>query len=551
MIKRIILISSVLLFLSHLVFGSQVDSLLNVLDQEIVLSKKYQEAREMRIESLNKLYESSISIPEQSYLIISKLYEEYRAYNFDSALHYLDLKIDIARKLNSVEPLWESKLQLSDILSATGMYKEAQEVLNRIERNKLPEALLPKYYYSEWLLNDQIWHATRKIDQLPDFEKLSFAYKDSLLRVLDPSSFEYKKAKEMQLYEKGDIKGSREIIAKLLSGLHEGTPEHAVFAYWMAMTYRAEKNLEQEKKYLILSALSDIRYAIKDNASLTLLAMRLFEEKKINKAYDYIQFSLSDAVYFNAPLRFVEMSRILPVINEAYQLKSEKQKNLLRSYLILISFLTIFLISSLVFIFMQMKKLTFARTDLENANLQLNTLNNDLSAMNNRLNELNQQIIESDHIKELYIGHFLSRCSNYIDKLENYQKMVNKFITARKINELFENTKSSQLIEKELDEFYSNFDKTFLTIYPDFVSQLNSLINEEDRIVLKKDELLNTELRIFALIRLGISDSSKIAALLRYSVNTIYNYRVKIKNKSSVPRDDFESMVMKIGTFSK
>jgi hypothetical protein len=551
MIKRITLLSTAFLFICSIAFGSQVDSLMNVLDQEIIQSKKYQEAREMRIESLKKLYESSASIPDQSYLIISKLYEEYRAYNFDSALHYIDLKIEIAQRLNQLEPLWESKLQLSDILSATGMYKEAQEVLNRIDRTKLTENLLSKYYNSQWLLNDQIWHATRKSDQLPDFEKISFAYKDSLLKTLDPVSFDYKRAKEMQLYEMRDIKGSRAIIAQLLSGMHEGTQEHAVFSYWMAMTYRAEKNLEQEKKYLILSALSDIRYAVKDNASLTLLAMRLFEEKKIDKAYDYIQFSLNDAVFFNAPLRFVEISRILPVINEAYQFKSERQKNLLRTYLFLISFLTIFLILSLVFIFKQMKKLAFARTDLENANLQLNTLNNDLSSMNSRLNELNQDLVESDHVKELYIGHFLSRCSGYIDKLDNYQKMVNKYITARKINELFENTKSSQLIEKELEEFYTSFDTTFLTIYPDFVSQLNSLLNEDDHIVLKKGELLNTELRIFALIRLGVTDSSKIASLLRYSVNTIYNYRVKIKNKSSVPRDDFETMVMKIGTFSK
>jgi len=279
--------------------------------------------------------------------------------------------------------------------------------------------------------------------------------------------------------------------------------------------------------------------------------MRLFEEKKIDKAYDYIQFSLDDAVFFNAPLRFVEISRILPVINESYQFKSEHQKNLLRNYLFLISFLTIFLIFSLVFIFKQMKRLSFARTELENANSQLSVLNNNLSSMNSRLNGLNQDLIESDHVKELYIGHFLSRCSDYIDKLDNYQKMVNKYIAARKINELYENTKSSHLIEKELEEFYASFDTTFLTIYPDFVSQLNSLLNEEDRIVLKKGELLNTELRIFALIRLGVTDSSKIASLLRYSVNTIYNYRVKIKNKSSVPRDDFENMVMKIGTFNK
>jgi hypothetical protein len=551
MVKRFFIIGYVLFYFCNIAYSNQIDSLLLVLDNEISQSEKYTTDREMRIESLKKLYYTSRSQPEQSYLIISKLYEDYRGFNFDSALYFLDLKIDISKKLIQPEPFWESRLQLADILSATGMYKEAQDVLIQVNRKMLPPSLLSKYYNSQWLLNDQIWHSTRESNNVPNYKKLTFAFKDSLLNVLDKHSFDYKKAREMQLYESGDVVGSREIIADILEGMQQGTAEYALFAYRMAMTYRSEKNREQEKKYLILSALSDIRYAIKDNASLTLLAMHLYEEKKINKAYDYIQFSLADAVFFNAPLRFVEMARILPVINEAYQLKSEKQKKLLQSYLFVISFLAVFLISSLIFIFMQMRKLSNARIELENANQQLNSLNENLSSMNRRLNELNQTLSESDHVKELYIGHFLSRCSSYIDKLESYQKMVNKFIAAKKINELFNNTKSSQLIEKELEEFYANFDTTFLTIYPDFVSQLNLLLNEDDRIVIKNGELLNTELRIFALIRLGITDSSKIASLLRYSVNTIYNYRVKIKNKASVPRDDFEERVMKIGTFSK
>jgi hypothetical protein len=550
MVKKTAVILSLFFIYIGFSFGNQVDSLLNVLDREIAQSKKYQEAREIRIENLKMLYRSSEAVPEQSLLVVSQLYEEYRAYNFDSALHYIDLKISVSRKLNRPEPYWESNFQLADILSSTGMYEEASEILYPIERSQLPASLIAYYYNSMWLLNNQIRSSTRRSDFLPDFENRTRLYKDSLLSVLDKNSFDYKKAKEMQLIENGNILESRKMIGKLLSEMNEKMPAYAFFAYRMAMTYRAENNIEQEKKYLILSALSDIRCAIKDNASLTLLAMRLYEEKKIDKAYDYIQFSLADAVFFNAPLRFIEITKILPVINEAYQLKSERQKNQLKTYVYLISFLALFLILSLVLIFFQMKKLAFARTDLENANHQLSSLNNDLSLMNYRLNDLNRELTESDHVKELYIGHFLSRCSSYIGKLESYQKMVHKFIAARKVNELFDSTKSNLFIDKELDEFYDNFDKTFLAIYPDFVSQLNSLLKEEEHITLKNDELLNTELRIFALIKLGITDSSKIAALLRYSVNTIYNYRVKIKNKAAVPRDDFEVLVAKIGTFS-
>ena len=197
-----------------------------------------------------------------------------------------------------------------------------------------------------------------------------------------------------------------------------------------------------------------------------------------------------------------------------------------------------------------MKKLSQTRAELQDANKRLKDLNHNLHYANNELNSLNQELFESNHVKEQYIANFLGICSNYIDKLDKYRKMVNKQIIAKKVKELFESTKSTQLIENEIGEYYKNFDNTFLSIYPGFVKELNELLHEKERIKLKNGELLTTELRIFALIRLGISDSSTIAKLLRYSVNTIYNYRVKIKNKAAVDRDDFENYVKKIGTLS-
>ena len=181
---------------------------------------------------------------------------------------------------------------------------------------------------------------------------------------------------------------------------------------------------------------------------------------------------------------------------------------------------------------------------------RLSKARNELGVINNQLKSLNNELAEANHIKEEYIAHFLGICSTYIDKLESYRKMVNKKINGGQVTELLKITKSSEVLESELKEFYVNFDNTFLHLYPKFVEEFNSLLVKEERIVLKKGELLNTELRIFALIRLGIDDSSKIANLLRYSVNTIYNYRAKVKNKALGSRDDFESLVMRIGAFS-
>lgn len=172
----------------------------------------------------------------------------------------------------------------------------------------------------------------------------------------------------------------------------------------------------------------------------------------------------------------------------------------------------------------------------------------ELAVINKQLQSLNSELSEANLIKEEYIAHFLSICSLYIDKMDNYRKQISKRITLGQVAELLKISKSSDIIDNELKDFYLNFDNTFLHLYPRFVQDFNNLLNEEERIILKKGESLNTELRIFALIRLGIDDSSKIANLLRYSVNTIYNYRAKVKNKALGNRDNFEEEVRKIGT---
>lgn len=198
-----------------------------------------------------------------------------------------------------------------------------------------------------------------------------------------------------------------------------------------------------------------------------------------------------------------------------------------------------------------MRSLKQARNDLQGINIQLQRLNNDLKEVNDKLKDLNVELSESNHIKEQYIGNFFRICSKYIDKLDQYRRQVNKNLMLKKYSELLKMTRSREFMDSELKEFYDNFDQTFLHICPNFVEEVNRLIKSEESIVLKKDEVMNTELRIFALIRLGICDSSKIAELLRYSVNTIYNYRVKIKNKAIVPRNEFEDHIKRIGAFKQ
>jgi Mg2+ and Co2+ transporter CorA len=274
------------------------------------------------------------------------------------------------------------------------------------------------------------------------------------------------------------------------------------------------------------------------------LAILLYESGDLNHAYKYIKYSLEDAIFCNARLHTFQISKIYPIINETYLEKEYKQKAQLRFYLLLTTVLSFSLIIAIVYVYRQMKKLNKARKELSNINLQLKELNG-------QLQDYNQKLSEANHIKEEYIGHFLDTCSTYIDKLDNYRKTLNRKASDHKMEELFRMLKSSEMVEKELAELYQNFDNIFLFLFPTFVDDFNALLLPKERFERKQGELLNAEMRIFALIRLGITDSSKIAKFLRYSNNTIYNYRAKIKNKSAIPREDFEKAILKIGSFSK
>ena len=279
---------------------------------------------------------------------------------------------------------------------------------------------------------------------------------------------------------------------------------------------------------------------------LWMLAQLLYENGDMERAYQYMRFSWNATKFYNARLRSWQSADVLSLIDKTYQAMIEKQNDRLQQYLVLITALLVLLIGALGYIYRQMKKLAVARNHLQTANHQLNQLNEELQQMNACLTSTNAELSESNQIKEEYIARFIKLCSTYINRLDAYRRMVNKKVSAGQIAELLKITRSQDALDEELEELYANFDTAFLHLFPDFVKKFNALLQDNEQIILKKDELLNTELRIFALIRLGIEDSSQIAEFLRYSVNTIYNYRAKVKNKARGSREDFEDLVRKI-----
>jgi hypothetical protein len=326
-----------------------------------------------------------------------------------------------------------------------------------------------------------------------------------------------------QLFSRKEYTSALRLLLAAFEKIEKTDSNRAVIAYLISENYRLVNDTSQEKKWLALSAISDLELVKKENISLRKLAYILYEEGEIESAYEYTKRSLDDAVFCNSKLRTYEISKMLPIINESYEAKNKSNQSQLIVFLISASVLSLFLIGVLILLFKQMKKLAKAQKNVELANNQLSELNQQLQGFNTKLNQTNLELAETSLLKEIYIGRYMDQCSVYIGKMDEYSQKLKVMATAGKVNDLVSTVKSKAFIDKELKEFYAQFDATFIQLFPTFVAEFKDLLNEPESIIIKKGELLNPELRLFALIRLGIKDSAKIAEFLRYSASTIYN----------------------------
>jgi hypothetical protein len=490
--------------------------------------------KEQRIHNLKRVLLFGNLLPLQEYDINVRLYDEYKKYQSDSAVSYILKNQKIARQLASEELQYETTIQLASLYCARGMYIESQNLLESIDKSRLAGRLLPAYYdtYGTFCSSYGQSNNTRSYYRRSEF------YRDSLLAVLDSQSLQYRiEYAAKLLYANQPVE---EMLLSLLEETANSAETRGIIAYFLGYYYQMQRRTELSEKYYTISAILDVENCVRDNASLRALALILYETCNINKAYKLMQAAIDDAIFCNVRYRTVEITLSYPIINASYQEKEKKQKNTLQISLIVISLLSLFLIAGLLYVYRQMKRLSAIRKKLYHTNQELEQLNKKLLLTNDNLKE-------SNVIKEEYIAHFFDMCSDYIDKLEKYRKTLNRYVSNNQTAELVKTLHSTTLVETELEELYRKFDIIFLHLYPSFVEAFNALQIPEKQIQLKRGELLNTELRIFALIRLGITDSVKIAGLLRYSISTIYNYRVKARNNALVPREQFEDMIMKIG----
>lgn len=565
--RYILLIISFLFCLpiySEVSYSRELEEIFSKLDEMILRREEYRGMKEERIRMLQKQFNNQVSI-EESFYVNKLFYEEFYVYNADSAMAYADKNLDIALQLKRKDWEYVWKINKSFLLTATGLLKEAEDELKSVPVKELSGDVLTDYYGQMvylWSHFGQYTGSQSENVQRSYLDKERM-YRDSVYSVVKPSHPLYLWYKGCYFQYQGEDE-MRKVIPELTQVLDSASLEtryDAMNAYILGSIYRDLGDMDNYMKYLAYSSMADITSCNKDIASLEELGTFLFSLGDIDRAYSYINYCLQNALFYNNRVRIMGISGIIDQINGVFQEHMRQQGERVRSYLVIVSVLSVVLLLSIIYIYYKLRQLAASRSklremngelnrhvyDLSEAQKQLKEVNDKLQALNVELKDVNAQLRESNYVKEEYIGYVFSICSNYINKLEEYRKNINRKIKTNQIDEVKAMTDRPTMAQKELKEFYKNFDAIFLHVYPSFVSDFNELLLPEERIVLKEGELLNTELRIYALVRLGINDSVKIAEFLHCSPQTVYNNRLRVRNKAIVPKEQFAETVRLLG----
>lgn len=537
--------------------------LLHSLDSLLEQQDLFVRVKEERIKQLKMQY-SRVKDVKELYAMNRMVYLEYRVYDADSALHYINKNIQLAQQTNN--RTWEvvSLLEQSFVLTSSGLLTEALKAVSDIQPEELPQNLRSEYFGRLCTLYSRLRDYSSENSQLSEhYNNLQKAFRDSVYLTATPDELRYWNCRAWLYLGTPKIEPVKQAFEENKQTLSNDSRKYSIATYNLSAIYRSENNESKYLENLILSAMADIRSVNGDIGSLQEIAEYLFKHGEIDRAYNYILYCSQKAMLFHNRVRIVKMSHLQNQINKAYQEQSRTQQKRLQASLIAVSFLFLVLIGAFLFIRKQMRRLKEANLKLDSTNQKLSVnmdalstahqrleeVNMQLKDLNTQLQEVNDQLRESNYVKEEYIGYVFNICSTYISKLEEFRKNINRKLKVGQIEDVKAITDSSATASNELKEFYQNFDTIFLHLYPDFVGDFNALLLPEERIELKEGELLNTELRIHALIRLGITDSVKIADFLHCSAQTVYNNRLRTRNKSIIPKEDFINAVKKLGKY--
>ena len=477
------------------------------------------------------------------YGIMRRLYEEYAAYQYDSAYAYVSQCISLAQAMGDAARLNESRLNLAHILSTSCLMEQARQTLAQIDTAQLTPDQFITYYRTRTdllIYQAEYMQGTRYADEAV---RQLIAVRQRVAALDGPKdNVSYLVTRAESLADGGNQQQAIDLLATLLPRYKSGDRMYSIITSTMSFHYSQLDDRDKQMEYLIKSAESDLEGCIRENTSLRAIADRLFDEGDIDRAYRYMRVAVDDANFYGTRLRNIQASGIVPKILNAYQTKQEQGNRKMMWLLGVISLIALLLVGGVIAIYQLLKRYRRLNEQKKAINEQLRHVNGQLHDTVEQLHESNALLQEREKLKEEYIARFLALSSRFIDRGEEQRKALYRLYRDRKTEELARELKSTHSGNENAQLFYENFDNAFLNIFPNFVDEVNKLLQEGGKIEVKQGKRLTTESRVLALIRIGITDNQSIANILRASLTTIYTYRSKLKARA-LDKDSFETQV--------
>ena len=499
---------------------------------------------ELKEKSLNEIKQGAkyVTSNEDKLKLYEQLANEYKAYEYDSAMTYVNKGLILAQKNNNI--LFNKRFQLSQtrLLITRGFYAEAKEILQKIEPQEDSHDYQFLYYYTLYELYNNWSTYCENNEFSKNYNQLKVNYLKKAIE-LSPKkdAFYYYLLGELYYYS-NHPNNNRTIqyYKKALSMEKANSRLHAMTAFALSEIYQKANNLELMEHYLLVAAISDITSATKENVALQDIALFIYKHKtrSLNKAQEYINLSLEDAYAYNNRLRRIEISSKLQMITNAYTDDIKTTNRLLNIALLVIILLLLGVGISSLFIRKKNRLLKQKKDEISATSDKMEKLNGQLHLINDELKDTNQK-------RERLVKVYIDLCYKNIERNQKLRTLAVRKIKANQSKELLSLLSSSTNTEKENKEFLTEFDKAFLSLYPTFVNELNQQLTESAHIQLKENGEMPPILRVCALLRLGITESSKIAGILSYSPQTVYNYRSILKN-NAIDKEHFEENVLKL-----
>ena len=520
------------------------DELYERLDSVIAHRTDYYVQKDKKIEQI-KLGSAYVTDKGAKLQMYERLVNEYSPYIYDSAMVYTQKGINLTRQANDSNCYKKFQIIKARLLVSRNFYIEAKEILDNIEVPPTDRRLNYLYNSAQCALYFNLKLSTHDTEYGPRYDRLFHKYMDNALLYSPQKDAQYYYMKGVQLaYSNGGVKDIEACLSKAMSQLKPDSWLYGKSAFILAKVYGRHHQPELQERYLLLAAISDVMSATNENMALQEVAMRLYKHD-VRKAQRYINVSLNDANVFSSRLRSIELYSNLHTIFSAY---NHALENAGKWHIVLMLSIIVLLVVIVVETMRIKRKNNLMQQKEKNLTAQteqLSATNKKQKEVNDELEKLNDELEQTNAKREYMAKAYISLCYLYIEKLESQRKMVIRKIKANQQKELLSILSSSKRTAEENQTFFSQFDSIFLSLYPSFVEELNTLLTPEAQVELKENNELTPSLRVAALIRLGITESSMIAGILSYSPQTIYNYRSALKN-GAIDKDSFEENLQRL-----